>query len=96
MQKICFSKEMGFTREEFERTLPAALNQRPFSKTAGGFQATINTGSLELVVSEQKYRKIASISLPYLNVDFTFSGLSEFEVEQTMRFFDLRFQRGGG
>lgn len=93
---IRFSKEMGFTREEFERTLPAALNQRVFTKTAGGFHAAIDGGSLELTVSEQKYRKIASISLPYLTVDFCFDGLSESEVEETMRFFDLRFQRGGG
>lgn len=87
---------MGFTLGEFERTLPAALNHKPYEKTSGGYRAQIASGTLELKVSEQKHRKIASFSLPYLVVDFAFDGLSEAEVAETMRFFDLRFQRGGG
>ncbi len=87
---------MGFTLEEFERTLPAALDQRPFKKTAGGYLADIDSGTLELVVSGQMHRKIASFSLPYLEVKFSFNGLSETQVDEVMRFFNLRFQRGGG
>lgn len=87
---------MGFTTEEFERTLPAALNHRQYKKTSGGYRTELYNGTLELIVSAQKHRKIASFSLPYLVVEFIFDGLQESEVEETMRYFDLRFQRGGG
>lgn len=93
---MTFSKEMGFTVDEFERTLPAALNHQPYERTSNGFLAQIESGTMELVVSAQKFRKIASFSLPYLSVDFIFDGLSDSQIKDTMRFFDLRFQRGGG
>jgi hypothetical protein len=96
LERIVFSREMGFTANEFERTLPAALNHRPCDKTPTGYRVAIDAGTMELAVSEQKYRKIASISLPYLSIDFTFDGLSDTQVQEVMRYFDLRFQRGGG
>ena len=96
MQKISFAREMGFTREEFDRILPAALNQRAFDRSTGGIKLPIDSGTMQLVISEQKYRKIASISLPYLDIEFIFEGLSDAQVEATMRYFDLRYQRGGG
>lgn len=96
MQKITFSREMGFTRGEFDRILPAALNNREFDCSASGIKASVSGGTMQLVISEQKYRKIASISLPYLEIEFIFEGLSDAQVEETMRFFDLRYQRGGG
>jgi hypothetical protein len=96
MQKITFAREMGFTREEFDRILPAALNQREFDRSASGIKLPVDGGTMQLVISEQKYRKIASISLPYLDIEFIFEGLSNAQVEETMRYFDLRYQRGGG
>lgn len=96
LQNILIRKEMGFSIEEFERTLPAAVNHRPRKKTPHGFRVEIDSGSLDLVISEQKFRHIGAFSLPYLDVDFRFCGLTESEVEETMRFFNLRFQRGGG
>ena len=96
MQKITFRREMGFTRREFDRILPAALNSRPFDTSATGIQSRVASGTMQLIISEQKYRKIASISLPYLDIEFIFEGLSQAQVDETMRFFDLRYQRGGG
>lgn len=96
MQNIRFSKEMGFTLDEFQRTLPAAVNYRRCTKTPSGFLVEIDNGSLELGVSEQKYRTIASMSLPYLDIEFSFKGLTDTAVDEIMRFFSLRFQRGGG
>ncbi len=96
MQKITFSREMGFTRGEFDRILPAALNNREFEHSASGIKTAVSGGTMQLVISEQKYRKIASISLPYLDIEFIFEGLTDAQVEETMRFFDLRYQRGGG
>lgn len=93
---ICFSREMGFTRAEFLRILPAAFGDHLHQIESTGARAAIDEGQLQIRISEQKYRKIASISLPYLEVDFSFSGLKQERVDEVMRFFDLRYQRGGG
>ncbi len=51
---------------------------------------------MQLDISDQKFRNIASISLPYLEIEFSFEQLAEDDVTEIMRFFDLRYQRGGG
>ncbi len=96
LTEINFSREMGFTRAEFLRILPAALNNHPAQVTEHEATVTIDGGALRIDIGEQKYRKIASISLPYLDVSFTFTGLQQTRIDEFMRFFDLRYQRGGG
>ncbi len=96
MQKITFSREMGFTRAEFDRILPSALDNRDFVVNGSVVKSAVDGGMMQLTISEQKFRNIASISLPYLAIDFLFEQLTEEQVEQTMRYFDLRYQRGGG
>ena len=93
---ISFSREMGFTSAEFLRILPAALSDHEASISDHEVQVQLDGGRLQVRISDQKYRKIASISLPYLEVDFSFSGLEQNRVDEFMRFFDLRYQRGGG
>ncbi len=87
---------MGFTRAEFLRILPAALNDQDAQISDHEALVGIDSGQLQIRISDQKYRKIASISLPYLEVDFSFTGLEQERIDQFMRFFDLRYQRGGG
>ncbi|OED37053.1 hypothetical protein AB833_25005 [Chromatiales bacterium (ex Bugula neritina AB1)] len=87
---------MGFTRAEFERIFPAAIGNRSFTVNGSVIESAVNSGTMRLNLSEQKYRKIASISLPFLEITFSFEGLVENEITEFMRFFDLRYQRGGG
>ncbi len=91
-----FSREMGFTREEFFRLLPNALNGRPHQLDASGVSVEAVPGSVRIDVGEQQYRHIASISMPYVKVDFAFSDESDADRIEFMRYFDLRYQRGGG
>jgi len=87
---------MGFTLAEFFRLLPSALNGRSFQRDAKGVSVDAAPGSVRIDVGEQQFRKIASFSLPYVKVDFTFDNFSPDELESFMRYFDLRYQRGGG
>lgn len=96
MRNKNFNREMGFTRREFDRILPAALAQRSFDTEGGKVSLSVANGRMMLDISEQKFRKIASISLPYLEIEFSFENMDEAEIEETMRYFDLRYQRGGG
>jgi len=91
-----FSREMGFTREEFFRLLPNALNDRPHSIDEAGVTVDASPGSVRIDVGAQQFRHIASISMPYVKVDFEFKNFSDTEREEFLRFFDLRYQRGGG
>lgn len=95
MQKK-FSREMGFTREEFFGLLPAAVNGRSFQSDVGGVTVDVPPGTVRIDVGEQQLRKIASFSLPYVEVDFEFRNLSSDEIKEFIRYFDLRYQRGGG
>lgn len=87
---------MGFTREEFFRLLPNALNGRPHRIDAAGVSVEQVPGAVRIDVGEQQYRHIASISMPYVKVDFEFNGSSDADRVEFMRHFDLRYQRGGG
>lgn len=87
---------MGFTTAEFFRVLPKAFGEHRHTIEDAGAIASVDAGTMRVDVSDQKYRKIASISLPYLEVKFHFEGVSQDRVDEVMRFFDLRYQRGGG
>lgn len=90
------SREMGFTREEFFRLLPNALNDLPRQLDDAGVSVEMNAGSVRIDVGEQQFRHIASISMPYVKVDFEFSNVTEADRIEFLRYFDLRYQRGGG
>ena len=91
-----FSREMGFTREEFFRLLPNALNDRPHRIDDAGVTVDATPGTVRIDVGIQQFRHIASISMPYVKVDFEFRDFSDPEREDFLRYFDLRYQRGGG
>jgi len=61
-----------------------------------GVSVEVNSGSVRIDVGEQQFRHIASISMPYVKVDFEFNNVSEADRVEFMRYFDLRYQRGGG
>lgn len=91
-----FSREMGFTRDEFFRLLPNAINGRTFRQDGVGVVVDVPPGHVRIDVGSQQYRKIASFKLPYIKVDFAFEQISDDEQERFMRYFELRYQRGGG
>jgi len=91
-----FSREMGYTRNEFFRLLPAAVNGRNIEQDSHGVTIDAPPGSVRINVGDQQLRKIASISLPYIAVEFIFENFSADKRTEFMRYFDLRYQRGGG
>lgn len=97
MSNHSFSREMGFKDSEFLRIFPVAINGAPHQYIDDrNIQVQLDPGVLTVAIGPQQYRKIASISLPYLNVTFSFDGVERERIDQFMRYFDLRYQRGGG
>lgn len=93
---IAFSREMGFKESEFLRIFPGAINGAGHEIHGRTIVVQLEPGALTVQLGEQQYRKIASISLPYLVVSFSFDGVDQDGVDQFVKYFDLRYQRGGG
>jgi hypothetical protein len=93
-----FTQELGLTHAEFFKSLPPAIEHRPYTVTRNT-RVEIDFGDereLTIELGEQKIRRIALLRLPYCEVRFHFVG---FSLEQRKSFthrFDLYFRRGGG
>ena len=96
MAEVSFEREMGFKESEFLRIFPVAINGAKHSIDGRRIHVEMNPGELFVEIGAQQYRKIASISLPYLKVSFSFKGCSQQQIDEFITYFDLRYQRGGG
>jgi len=95
-RETTFSREMGFSQSEFFRILPSALDGREYQLKDSTVSLTTAHGLVTIEVGEQQIRKIASFSLPYIEVKFSFVDFEQSNVDEFMRYFELRYQRGGG
>ena len=93
-----FSRDMGYSENEFFHTLPTAIRDYEFVRE--GTRVTIThpqrDHQLELQVVPLPDRKIALMRIPRVEVNFSFKNFSTAERDQFMAFFEQSFQRGGG
>lgn len=95
-QEHSFTRQLGLTHAEFYRSLPPAIAHRPFTRENHRVRINLETGTVTIELGPQKQRSIASLRLPYIEVRFTFSGLSTSQRQTFMERFDIHFHRGGG
>jgi hypothetical protein len=92
-----FSREYGCTEREWVSWMPLATGQRPSqSPSATSLSVTVGAGHLHLAWQVLEPRRIALISLPRLEVTFTFEAVPLDQRLDFMRQFDRHLQRGGG
>lgn len=91
-----FEREMGLTHNEFFRTLPLAVGEQPYQVDGSVIVVALKTGRLVLTLAPESVRRIASICIPKTLVSFSFENVAEDEKQYFLRYFDKRFQRGGG
>lgn len=91
-----FSREMGLTQADFERSLPSAV--APGICRVDGRRYTIEypQGEVRITLGETGERRIAALVLPVTLVEFRFTGLDVDARSRFMARFDRYFQRGGG
>jgi hypothetical protein len=89
-------REMGCTREEFMRWLPAATAHAPVRTEGEELVLAVGEGQVRIRLREQPPRRIALVSLPVLGVRFAFVGLSAGGRRAFLERFDRYTQRGGG
>jgi len=95
-QEHSFTRELGLTYAEFYRSLPPAIAHRPFTREQERVRIDLEPGTVTIELGPQKQRAIASLRLPYVEVRFTFSGVSACQRQTFMERFEIHFQRGGG
>jgi len=89
-------REMGCTREEFLRWLPAATANAPLRAEGEELVLSVGEGEVRIHLAERPLRRIALVALPVLAVRFRFSGLDEAARRDFLDRFDRYTQRGGG
>ena len=93
---ISYSREMGLTHGDFWRILPRAMGEHRYEVQDNVVLATVHAGSLKITLGPTLERRIALMCIPYSEVSFHFSEVSEEQQQAFKVHFDLRFQRGGG
>ena len=88
---------MGLSHDDFFRVFPAVVAPAHWRREGLSIHVEWSGGArLTATVSEQKQRRIASLTLPYVDIGFAFRGMDELECQHFMARFDRAFQKGGG
>lgn len=94
--RTVITKEMAVTHADFFRTLPQALDGRPYKKTGNRVMMEDAGRRLEISLGPERTRQIAGLKVPAADVTLAFSGYGKTEVATALRLFERSFQKGGG
>ena len=87
---------MTISLKEFYRLLPFALKDIDFKISNNEISMSYADGKIFIKPGMEHERKIASLVLPVLHVEFYFSNISNEALKQFYEAFDRAYQRGGG
>ena len=93
-----FERDMGYSESEFFRLLPAAVGEYQYSVDAGQVEISLfgHARRLSLNVSPLPDRCLGAFRIERIDVQFHFVDFTAEQRSNFMRYFDRRFQRGGG
>ena len=91
-----FEREMTISHSEFFRILPKALKSYPYKVKDKLVIVTLDGGEISIILSEQRRRQIASLSLPVTGVTFHLKDVAESTKMIFFEQFDRAYHRGGG
>ncbi len=87
--------EMGCVPEEFHRRLPAVASVE-YDAGRAEFSHAEDGRSWRLRLIDPRQRRIASVQLPTVDVEFIFRGYAQADIDSVMARFFAHFRRGGG
>ncbi len=97
-----YSAQMGFTHLELIKGLGSAVVPYSVSKDKAArqgecrFSITLDNRTASLTMSEEKFRRIASLKLPVVDVRIEFDNFSRTERNEFLERFNKYLHRGGG
>ncbi len=89
-------REMTISHSDFFRILPKALYLYPYRREENVIYVSLNGGEICIVLSEERNRQIASLSLPVTDVTFQLKNVAESTKSKFFEQFDRAYHRGGG
>ena len=88
---------MGISHDDFFRVFPSVVGAAAWHRDGLSIRVEWPLGGrLVASVSPQKVRRIASLSLPYVDVGFDFHGMGAADRASFLLRFDTAFHKGGG
>lgn len=88
---------MGLSHGDFFRVFPSVVAPAPWRRDGLTIYVEWPDGArVAASISVQKQRRIASLSLPYVDIAFCFSMMSAADRARFLLRFDRSFQKGGG
>ena len=91
-----FEREMTISHDDFFRILPKAVGSHQFQQANNVITISLSGGEIRIILSKERYRQIASLSLPVTDVTFQVKNVAENTKNEFFRQFDRAFHRGGG
>ena len=89
-------REMSISLKDFFRLLPIALKDIEYQISNNDIYVSYAGGKIEIKPGSEYSRQIASLTLPVLDVVFTFNEVSADDISNFMVGFSRVYQRGGG
>ena len=90
------TREFGLSHDDFFRIFPRVW---PDHETVGERQVCLKLGPnavLNIRLSDQKYRRLATLKIPYMDIEFEFFAVEEPQRIEFFEKFERAFQKGGG
>ncbi len=87
---------MGISRDDLYRALPSIFQQQPYKIKDDSIIAKKNQRSLVINILKEDVRKLASMKVPRLVLDFCFENYTQAQVTSFEKRFLLHLQKGGG
>ena len=88
--------ESQCTHAEFYRSLPAAIDFRPFEIIENQVIVHDDNRTVNITVHDQPVRKLGSLKLPMEKVEFEFDGFTESDADTFMEKYREHTLRSGG
>ncbi len=94
--EFIIERDFGLMVSDFTRIFPRIwpTAQRIDDATVG--VALKPSGQVNVKLSAQKFRKLAMLRIPYLDITFHFEGTTEEQRAEFFEDFERSFQKGGG
>lgn len=97
MSETTIRKEMGITHKEFHEGLSSLLNGIPYRRDKNSINFQWEEKQVCISLGEEGFRELGqSVRLPMTPVVLVFSSWTEEEIHDFIKYFNLKFMKGGG
>jgi hypothetical protein len=95
-EHLVFCEDMTISREEFQRSLPAAVGHTVIEAAADEFRHRASGMSWRIALAALPDLRLGLLALPRFRVRIFLAGYADADARRFLDRFELYFRRGGG